>query len=158
MCGDQCCTACAGACPNSICGMQAVMFAQADWEKSAKLSQHIPPEDFSRMNHDSWGSWRAVLQVKAGIEFWWTKPQATWRCLVVAFVKVKVMCAVFAFCPHKQLQRKWAYAVVAEADVPRKLDRHTLDLHKEVTGSDVFVFFASWSTVADTSDELPHKS
>lgn len=48
----------AGACPNSICGMQAVMFAQ----------------------------------VKAGIEFWWTKPQA---------------------------------------DVPRKLDRHTLDLHKE---------------------------
>eukprot|EP00438_Fugacium_kawagutii_P002001 Skav208918 [mRNA] locus=scaffold787:73495:78833:+ [translate_table: standard] len=48
----------AGACPNSICGMQAVMFAQA----------------------------------KAGVEFWWAKPQA---------------------------------------DLPRQLDRNTLDLHKE---------------------------
>ena len=57
------------------------------------------------------------------------------------------------FCPQAIAVEVSQRCIVAKADVPRKLDRHTLDLHKEATGSDVFFF--PWSTLTDTSDTCP---
>ena len=73
---------CRGACPNSICGMQAVMFTQV-WGISGEWE--IPGATvFCRCD----------FQVKTGIEFWWTKPKAfpavavkfsemMWHCVTV---------------------------------------------------------------------------
>ena len=54
------------------------------------------------------------------------------------------------FCPQAIAVEVSKRCIVAKADVPRKLDRHTLELHKEVTDSDVFS--PSWSTLTDTPD------